>query len=105
MLNHRCDQVFLHNSDWKQGTSDSTSPGRGREEGQNQKPTGEVPMSLILKYLRFALAGVIVVTATDSLPAAQGNRQVTVSVARGDLRPLPGVILQLTGAVNQQAVT
>src|SRR5262245_37320488 len=62
------------------------------------------PMNVTLQ-LSLALAGGLVL-ATANLPcAAADNRTLTMSVARRDLRPLEGVTLRLTGAVNVQGVT
>src|SRR6478752_3537457 len=51
--------------------------------------------------LRLALGSALIATTVDVSAAGQ----FTVSVARRDLRPLPNVALQVTGAVNRQDVT
>ncbi|MCI0535444.1 MAG: DUF11 domain-containing protein [Verrucomicrobiales bacterium] len=62
-------------------------------------------MSLTWQHLCLALVGVVVAAAADVVPAVPGNGALTVSVARRDLRPLPGVSLQLSGAADRQGVT
>jgi hypothetical protein len=58
-----------------------------------------------LRHIGLALIGVFF-AATASLPgAAAANRELAVSVARTDLRPLGLVVVQLSGAVNLQGVT
>src|SRR5262245_3089805 len=62
-------------------------------------------MNLTLQHLGLALVGALI-TITAGLPCtAAANEALTVSVARRDLRPLPGVTLQLAGAVNVQGAT
>jgi uncharacterized repeat protein (TIGR01451 family) len=62
-------------------------------------------MSVTLKYLGLALAGVLV-AVTAVLPCtAAANETLSVSVTRRDLRPLPAVTLHLAGPVNLQGVT
>ena len=51
---------------------------------------------LQLQFLSLALWSVLTAAAADV---------VTVSVTRRDLRPLPGVTLQLAGAVSRQELT
>jgi uncharacterized repeat protein (TIGR01451 family) len=62
-----------------------------------EKPVSAAYVGLLI------LSGVI--AAPDVLAAAPANGAVTVSVARRDLRPVPGVTLQLVGGVNRQGVT
>src|SRR6185503_17793329 len=56
-------------------------------------------------HLGLALAGVLFVVTTELPCAAAANEALTVTVTRRDLRPLPGVTLQLAGAANLQGVT
>jgi uncharacterized repeat protein (TIGR01451 family) len=62
-------------------------------------------MRLTLLHLGLALAGVLVLAIGDFPCTAVANGALSVSVKRRDLRPLPGVTLQLAGAVNLQGVT
>lgn len=55
--------------------------------------------------LRLVLAGISAVTTMPPPCSAAQNRTLTVSVARRDLRPLQGVMLQLTGAIGLQGIT
>lgn len=57
----------------------------------------------MLQYFGLALAAFVLAAAADVRPAAPGKGAVTVSVTRRDLRPLPGVTLQLAEAANRQA--
>jgi hypothetical protein len=52
-----------------------------------------------------ALVGLLVVVAAHLSCTADANETLTVIVTRRDLRPLPGVTLQLAGAVNLPGVT
>ena len=62
-------------------------------------------MNVTLQPLGLALVGALV-AVTAGLPCtAAANEPLTVTVTRRDLRPLPGVTLQLAGAVNLQGVT
>src|SRR5262245_52961081 len=56
-------------------------------------------------YLGLALVGALVAVQASLPCTAAANETLTVSVTRRDLRPLPDVTLQLTGAVNLQGVT
>jgi hypothetical protein len=61
--------------------------------------------ALLFQPLGLALTGLFVV-ATGELPCtAAQNRELAVSVARRDLRPLGLVTVQLSGAVNLQGAT
>src|SRR5436190_21977491 len=62
-------------------------------------------MNLILRHLGLALVGVLVTITASLRCTAAADEALTVTVTRRDLRPLPGVTLQLTGAVNLQGVT
>src|SRR5437899_2997068 len=53
----------------------------------------------------YAVAGVFVLFAAGLPCTAVAEGTMSVSVTRRDLRPLPGVTLQMTGAVNLQGVT
>jgi len=57
------------------------------------------------RYFGFVLAGVLAAVAAAPPHAAAANGGLSVTVKRPDLRPLPGVTLQLAGAVNLQGVT
>src|SRR5262245_46595628 len=71
----------------------------------NNDMSPQTRMSVTLQYFGLALVGVLVVsTAVVPCTAAQ-NRELAVSVARRDLRPLGGVTLQLAGALSVQGVT
>ncbi len=62
-------------------------------------------MRVTLQQLGVALVGLLVI-ATGVFPyTATATEALTVLVTRRDLRPLPGVTLQLAGAVNVQGVT
>jgi len=61
-------------------------------------------INLTLQHLDLALVGVLVVV-TAALPVTAAATDVAVAVTRRDLRPLPGVTLQLAGAANVQGVT
>jgi uncharacterized repeat protein (TIGR01451 family) len=63
------------------------------------------PIGVTLQHLGLALMGVLVVAAGVLPCTAAENRELTVSVARRDLRPLALVTAQLSGAVNGQGVT
>lgn len=62
-------------------------------------------MIISLRHLRLALVCVLVAATAEIRCIAAANASVTVTVTRRDLRPLPGVMLQLTGAANLQGVT
>ena len=62
-------------------------------------------MKAILQNLGLALVGALVAVTAGIPCTAAVNETLTVTVTRRDLRPLPGVTLQLTGAVNLQGVT
>src|SRR5262245_33270733 len=62
-------------------------------------------MSVTLQQLGLALVGVLVMATADLPCTAAQNRELAVSVARRDLRPLGDVTLQLSGAVSLQGVT
>src|SRR5262249_46635531 len=58
-----------------------------------------------LHHVGFALMCVLVGVTAGFPCIAAANGTLAVSVARRDLRPLPGVTLQLAGAVSVQGVT
>jgi uncharacterized repeat protein (TIGR01451 family) len=58
-----------------------------------------------LQHLGLALVGVLVVVTAGLPCTAAANEALTVTVTRRDLRPLPGVTLQVAGAVNLLGVT
>src|SRR5213075_2481705 len=60
--------------------------------------------SVRLDPVTFLLIRVFVVV-TVGFPFMAAANDLSVTVTRRDLRPLPGVTLQLAGAVNLQAVT
>jgi uncharacterized repeat protein (TIGR01451 family) len=62
-------------------------------------------MSVTFQHLGLALLGVLAVVTAGLPCTAAANEALTVTVTRRDLRPLPGVTLQLAGAVNLQGVT
>ncbi|HAB16629.1 MAG TPA: hypothetical protein DCE44_09280, partial [Verrucomicrobiales bacterium] len=62
-------------------------------------------MNLTLPCLRLALLGIVLAAAGNVLCAAAADGALTVNVARRDLRPLPGVTVQLAGAANRQEIT
>src|SRR5262245_1073870 len=58
-----------------------------------------------LQHLALALLAILTM-ATAAFPgAAAQTRELAVSIARRDLRPLAQVTVQLTGAANPQGVT
>src|SRR5436190_6930179 len=64
------------------------------------------PMIPTNQHLGLTLACALIAVIAD-LPciAAAANEELTITVTRRDLRPLPGVSLHLAGAVNLQGVT
>ena len=66
---------------------------------------GSGSIVFLFQHLGLVLAGVFVVATTDLPCSAADNRNLAVSVARADLRPLGLVTVQLSGAVNLQGVT
>src|SRR5262245_34433974 len=71
----------------------------------NNDLSPQTRMSVTLQHLGLALVGVLVMATADLPCTAAQNRELTVSVARRDLRPLGRVTLQLAGAVSLQGVT
>jgi len=61
--------------------------------------------SVALQHLGLAVVGVLVVIIANLPCTAAANETLTVTITRRDLRPLPGVTLQLGGAVNLQGIT
>src|SRR5215471_15269227 len=61
--------------------------------------------TIALRPLGLALVGVIVIAAVNLPCNATQTRDLAVSVARRDLRPLGQVTVQLSGAVTLQGVT
>src|SRR6187200_2115568 len=61
--------------------------------------------TIALQHLGFALINVIVMAAAELPCRAAQTRELAVSVARRDLRPLGQVTVQLSGAVNLQGAT
>jgi len=67
--------------------------------------SGHTRMSVPLQHFGLAIVGVLLVLTAGLPITAAADESLTVTVTRRDLRPLPGVTLQLAGAVNLQAVT
>ncbi len=81
-------------------------PGGPRAEPDAaSSPSPHHRMNVILQHLGLVMAGVLVAITAASPFTATANEALTVSVTRPDLRPLPGVTLQLAGAVDLQRVT
>jgi uncharacterized repeat protein (TIGR01451 family) len=66
---------------------------------------GRGSIALLFQHLGLALVGVLVVVTGELPCTAAQNRELAVSVARRDLRPLGLVTVELSGAVNLQGVT
>src|SRR5689334_4389789 len=61
--------------------------------------------TVALKHHRLALVGVIAIAAAELPSSAAQARDLAVSIARRDLRPLPQATVQLSGAATLQGVT
>src|SRR5262245_46077494 len=61
--------------------------------------------AVALQHLGLALVGVIVLATAELPSGAAQTRDLAVSVARRDLRPLGQTTVQLSGAVTLQGVT
>src|SRR6478736_729882 len=61
--------------------------------------------TVALRHLGLALVGIIVIGAAEFSSSAAQTRDLAVSIARRDLRPLGQVTVQLSGAVTLQGVS
>ena len=83
-------------------TPPKVPPREGTRPATNCRPG---PLTRRCGFTSSCLVGVLVAAAAGLPCTAAANEALTVTVTRRDLRPLPGVTLQLGGAVNPPAVT
>jgi hypothetical protein len=75
------------------------------ESSQNQNNPMKVRLSALIRCFSLALRGVVVGAAAQLATASAQDEGLAATVARRDLRPLPGVTLRLGGAVSLEGVT
>src|SRR5262245_24892813 len=68
------------------------------------RPAFNAHQTIAIQRLGLAFLGALVMAAVG-LPCAAAQRELTVNVARRDLRPLGQVTVQLSGAANLQGIT